>query len=160
MGFKFAGILMILMAAMTAGGYWYYNDTQGRLATLVSNAARLETAIASSEATISALQNDYEAMRMANEVLNEEFVAIRRQNDILSDKLSRHDLGFLAASRPELVENIINSASDNAIRCFELLSGAELTERELDATNANSFNSECPWLYDTFIESGRLWSLQ
>jgi hypothetical protein len=144
------------MAAMTAGGYWYYNDTQERMAILAGNAAKLETAIETSEATISALQADYEAVRRTNEELNIEFTAIRRQNAILAEKLSRHDLGFLGASKPELVERVINGASDKAGRCFELISGAELTETEKNATSANSFNSECPWLYDAFIESGRL----
>lgn len=158
MGFKLAGVLMILMAAMVAGGYWYYNDTQARIATLTENNAKLETAVATNEATIDALQADYEAMRQTNEQLNSEFAAIRRQNEVLADKLSRHDLGVLGSSKPGLVERVINGASDKAGRCFELLSGAELTEKEQNATSANSFNSECPWLYDTLVLPGRVQS--
>lgn len=147
---------MIIMAAMVAGGYWYYNDTQERISILTENAAKLETAIATSEATISALQADYESMKRTNEALNNEFAAIRRQNEVLADKLSRHDLGVLGASKPGLVERVVNGASDKAGRCFELISGAELTEEEKNAKSANSFNSECPWLYDDLVESGRL----
>ena len=156
MGFKLAGVLMIVMAAMVAGGYWYYNDTQARIATLTENNAKLETAVATSEATIDALQADYAKMAATNEQLNNEFANIRRQNQVLSDKLSRHDLGVLGASKPGLVERVINGASDKAGRCFELLSGAELTEKEQNAKNANAFNSECPWLYDTYRDAGRL----
>ena len=52
---------------------------------------------------------------------------------------SERDFGKLALSKPGLVENIINNASENAIRCMEIASGAELTEEE---KNAGS-NSEC-----------------
>lgn len=150
---------MIVMAAMAAGGYWYYNDTQERMVILQQNNAKLETAVMTSEATIDALQADYAAMRQTNEQLNADFTSIRRQNEVLADKLSRHDLGFLAASKPGIVEPIINNASNRAIRCFELISGAELTESEKNATSANSFNSECPWLYSDFVESGRMQSV-
>ena len=88
---------MIVMAAMTAGGYWYYNDTQERMAILQQNNAKLETAVMTSEATIDALQADYAAMQATNQQLNDEFAAIRRQNQVLADKLSRHDLGVLGS---------------------------------------------------------------
>lgn len=159
MGFKLAGIMFVLMGAMAFGGYLYYNDTQERIATLNQNNARLETAVATSEATIDALQADYAKMAATNEQLNNEFANIRRQNQVLSDKLSRHDLGVLGASKPGLVERVINGASEKAGRCFELISGAELTENEKNATSANSFNSECPWLYDTLVVPSRVQSV-
>ena len=156
MGFKLAGVLMLVIAFMAAGGYWYYNDTQERMATLQQNNAKLETAVATNEATIDALQADYARLQATNTQLNNEFATIRRQNQVLADKLSRHDLGVLGSSKPSLVERVINGASDKAGRCFELLSGAELTESEKNATSANSFNSECPWLYDGYVASGRV----
>ena len=156
MGFKLSGILIIVMATMAGAGYWYYNDTQERIAILNANNAKLETAVATSEATIDALKENYAAMQRTNEELNTQFANIRRQNEVLADKLSKHDLGVLGASKPGLVERVINGASDKAGRCFELLSGAELTEKEQNATSANSFNSECPWLYHDYLASGRL----
>jgi len=156
MGFKLAGVLMIVMATMVAGGYWYYNDTQERIAILNENNAKLETAVQTNEATIDALQASYAEIQATNEQLNNDFANIRRQNAVLSDKLSKHDLGVLGASKPGLVERVINGASDKASRCFELISGAELTEKEQNATSANSFNSECPWLYDAYRDAGRL----
>ena len=44
MGFKLAGVLLILMFAMGGIMYWYYNDTQKKIATLHENNAKLETA--------------------------------------------------------------------------------------------------------------------
>jgi hypothetical protein len=60
-------------------------------------------------------------------------------------------LGFLGSKKPALVEKIINAASDKVGRCFELLSGADLTDNERNAKDAKSFNSECPWLYDSLV---------
>ena len=83
--------MFVLMGAMAFGGYLYYNDTQARIATLNENNAKLETAVMTSEAAIDALQADYAKMAATNEQLNNEFANIRRQNQVLSDKLSRHD---------------------------------------------------------------------
>ena len=151
--------MFVLMGAMAFGGYLYYNDTQARIATLNENNAKLETAVMTSEAAIDALQADYAKMAATNEQLNNEFANIRRQNQVLADKLSEHDLGVLGANKPGLVERVINRASDKAGRCFELLSGAELTESEQNAKSANSFNSECPWLYDTLVVPNRVQSV-
>jgi hypothetical protein len=131
-GLKLAGIMLIVMCAMGGLGYWYYNDTQEKLATLHENNAKLETAVAISEE----LQK-----------VNNEFRDIRAQNNVLSKKLAKHDLSELGSKKPGLVGKIINNASDKAGRCFEILSGAKLTEKEIGAKNGKAFNSECPWLW-------------
>jgi cell division protein FtsB len=159
MGFKLAGVMMIVVGLMGAFGYWYYTDTQERMAVLQQNNAKLEEAVMLNEATITAMEMDYDLLAATNEELNEEFNAIRRQNQVLADKLSRHDLGVLGASKPGLVERVIDKASSKAGRCFEIISGAELTEEELGAKDAKTFNSECPWLYDTHVVPQRVQSI-
>ena len=147
MGLKIAGVMFVVMAAITGIFYWYYTDSQAKMTVLYENNAKLETAVAISEQTIDTLQADF---RKANEELtrvNQEFAAIREQNRVLSDKLARHDLGVLGAGKPGLVERLVDRGSANAGRCFELLSGAPLTDREKEATDGKSFNPECPWLW-------------
>ena len=156
MGFKLAAVLMLLIILMSTGGYVYYKDSQERIGILTENNAKLNVAVATNEETISQLQINYVKVQQTNTELNNEFVNIRRQNQVLADKLAKHDLGVLSASKPGLVERVINSASDKAGRCFELLSGATLNDNEKDAKNANSFNSECPWLYDTLVVPSRV----
>ena len=56
---KIAGILLIVITMMGGLGYWYYNDTQKRLAILQENNAKLEMAVATNEDTIKQLQIDY-----------------------------------------------------------------------------------------------------
>ena len=135
------------MCAMGGIGYWYYSDTQEKLATLHENNAKLETAVAISEETVSTLRADYAKATEELQKVNNEFRDIRAQNNVLSKKLAKHDLSELGSKKPGLVGKIINNASEKAGRCFEILSGAELTEKAIGAKNGTAFTSECPWLW-------------
>ena len=150
MGMKLAGVMAFLMFVVGGMFYWYYNDTQERMAILNENNAKLEVAIQTSEAAVKQLQIYYKRASEELSKVNEEFANIRRQNQVLADKLSNHDLGNLAQNKPALVEKVISGATTKANRCFELLSGATLTDKEREATNGKSFNSECPWLFDRY----------
>ena len=144
---KLAGMLLIVIFVMSGIGYWYYNDTQERMAILQENNAKLEIAVATNEQAIESLQADYAAAAAENARLNEAYAEIRRQNSRLSSKLADMDLGLLAAEKPESIERAVNRGTNNANRCFELLSGSPLTEEEKNAQNGEDFNKECPWLW-------------
>ena len=144
---KLAGLLLVVIFVMGGIGYWYYTDTQERMAVLQENNAKLEIAVQTNEAAIESLQADYAAAAAENARLNEAYAEIRRQNNRLSDKLADMDLGLLAAEKPESIERAVNRGTNNANRCFELLSGSPLTEEEKNAQNGESFNKECPWLW-------------
>lgn len=148
-GLKAYLIMGAIMLTMIGGFYWYYQDSQARIATLLENNAKLEIAVKTNEETIAALQQNFAAANAEISRVNESFAAVRAQNRELADRLSEHDLAYLASKKPELVRRVINNASDKAVRCFELLSGATLTDAERNATDGKSFNSECPWLFDT-----------
>ena len=137
-------------------GYWYYTDTQKTIAVLTENNAKLNVAVETNEATITAITADFKAANEEITRVNAEFAATRQQNNILADKLAKHDLELLAASRPDSIERLINGGSAAAGRCFELLSGSPLTEKEKNAKTDKSFNKECPWLYDTYRSRGLL----
>ena len=151
MGMKLAGVMALISFVIAGAFYWYYNDTQERMAILNENNAKLEVAVQTSEAAVEQLQVDFQRASEELNKVNKEFSDIRRQNQTLSDKLGRHDLGNLAENKPGLVERVINGASTKAGRCFELLSGAELTDKEKEAKDGKSFNSECPWLFDRYV---------
>lgn len=137
-----------LMMLMLCGAFWvYYNDTQERMAILNENNAKLETAVATSEAAVASLQRDFQRANEELSRVNTEFAAIRAQNNVLADKLAKHDLATLGAGKPALVERLVNRGTINAGRCFELLAGAELTDKEKEATSGEAFNKECPWLW-------------
>ena len=43
-----------------------------------------------------------------------------------------------------VIEKIINNATDNSQRCFEILTGSPLTEKEKNASKKSEINPECP----------------
>lgn len=153
---KLSGIMFAIMITMGGIGYWYYTDTQKTIAVLTENNAKLELSVATNEETIKVMAADFKKANEEITRVNAEFAATRQQNNILADKLAKHDLELLAASRPDSIERLINSGSTAAGRCFELLSGSSLTEKEKNAKTDKSFNKECPWLYDSYKSRGLL----
>jgi len=156
MGAKLAIVMFMLLLGAGGIGYWYYNDTQARMAILQENNAKLNTAVELNEQTISSLEKDYANASSELASLNEAYTAIRRQNQQLADKLQQIDLTAAAIANAEGIERAVNRGTENAGRCFELLSGAELTEKERTAKNDIAFNKECPWLYDDYKSRGLL----
>ena len=137
-------------------GYWYYTDTQARMAILQDNNAKLNIAVETNEAALDSLQADYATAQNEISSLNAAYTSIRRQNQALADKLQEIDLTAAAISNAESIERAVNRGTLNAGRCFELLSGAELNEKERNAENDIAFNKECPWLYDDYRARGLL----
>lgn len=153
---RLAGILLIVILVMGGVGYWYYNDTQARMAILQDNNAKLNIAVETNEAALESLQADYATAQNEISSLNDAYTAIRRQNQVLADKLQEIDLTAAAISNAESIQRAVNRGTENAGRCFELLSGAELNDKERNAKNDIAFNKECPWLYDDYKSRGLL----
>ena len=140
---KLSAVLALGMLVLCGAFYWYYNDTQERMAILNENNAKLETAVAISEEAISSLQLSYESMQVENAKLQQEFSDINARNRSLENRLSRHDIGAAAVSRTESTQRVLNNASNNVMRCLEILSGAPLLESEIAATKPSEINNEC-----------------
>ena len=150
--------LLLFLLATFGGigftGYKYYQNTQETIRILNENNSKLELAVATNEDTINSLQADYAAMAAENQRINNAYAEIRRQNNRLAGKLANMDLGLLAAEKPDSIERAINRGTKNAARCFEILSGSILTEDEKNATTAEIFNKECPWLWSGPVANG------
>lgn len=153
----------IIIMAMGGGGAVYYKSTQAKIVELVQYNATLTAQVdqiaqvnEKNLATIADMQANFERQREQYDELQKSFSEINSQKNQLQKRLGDHDLGALANAKPGLVERIVNGASKKAFRCFELESGAELTDNERKAKNAKAFNSECPWVYDDLIASGVL----
>lgn len=143
MGLKLSLIMFVLMCAMGGGAYWYYNDTQERMAILVANEAKATFAAKEAEAAKVVLQESYKKIAAENEKLNVKFQEAENRSKRLQNKLSRHDIGVLGVAQPGLTENVLNGGSNNALRCAEIISGAPLLESEIQATKPSEINSEC-----------------
>lgn len=151
----FKGLAVLAVVGIVGGtvyaGYRYVNGLQEenvRLvtenATLVANNAQLEQAIKEQQDTIASLERDIELQRQILTDTSDRFQSARDQVRDLQDRLSRHEIGYLAYRRPGLVENIVNNATNDVGRCFEIATGAPLTEEELNATLPSQINRECP----------------
>ena len=107
MGAKLAIVMFMLLLGAGGIGYWYYNDTQERLAILTSNNAKLNTAVELNEQTISSLEQDYAKASSELATLNEQYTAIRRQNQALADKLQQIDLTAAAIANAEGIDCLL-----------------------------------------------------
>ena len=138
--------MTVVIGAIGFGAWKYYTHTQEQILIHATNAAQAEQAAKESDAALSAMKADLEQVqKQFNEVSNE-FAQAQSRVDTLEKKLSKHDLGQLAQAKPGLVEKIIDKAGANVMRCIEILSGAELTEEELNVTTKSKANNECPGL--------------
>jgi len=148
----------ILISLLTAAVYYYYTSTQQRIENLIEesvilqeNAKQLKTANEKNLETIDTLQEDFKEVRENYERVQDEFQVVRLHNKELRERLAVKQLDTLATEKTVLVERTINKASENALRCFELLSGSPLTEKEKNAKTEREFNAECPWLFNQLI---------
>ena len=153
---RLAGLFFLIICIMSGIGYWYYNDTQERIAILQENNVKLQVAVETNEQALESLQADYASAQNELTTLNTAYQAIRKQNNRLANKLQQIDLEAAAIANAEAIERAVNAGTVNAGRCFELLSGAELNEKERNAQDGIAFNKECPWLYDDYKSRGLL----
>lgn len=140
------GIIVALLLASITSAVWYYKWSQTEIKILNENNARLELAVENSEAAVASLKADSAKVGASVNRINNEYQAAREENNALRTKLSRHNIGYLAKSKPGLVTKIINKGAGDAERCFEIASGAEITEQERNATKKSETNSSCPRL--------------
>lgn len=145
-------VLILISISGTLGtiGYFYYKNSQETIKVLQENNSKLEIAVNQQKDTIDQLRRNTQLSNQIIQDLNNTLSESRVRTRELEERLARHDLSLLALTKPELVERIINNASNEALRCFELLSGAPLNEKERNAKNQREFNSECPYLFDLY----------
>ena len=145
-----AGVLLIIGGTIFAS-YKYVTDLQKANIQLTANNAVLET-------NNTQLENSIEQQRETIDIINahharsakiaretaKDLAVSRTHVDVLEQKLGEHNIGYLAAQKPGLVQNIFNNAADELNRCFEIASGSPLTDDEINATLPSQINSQCP----------------
>ena len=60
MGLKLSLIFLVIMGVMAGGFYFYYKDSQKRLAILTENAAKAELAVEIQKAAITSMKDNFE----------------------------------------------------------------------------------------------------
>ena len=120
-------IVLGLLGGVGYGAYYYYKDTQARIATLTENSAKLEQATSTQKQTIDTLVADAKKYQALNKELNIKLDAANNYKNTLIDKLRKHNLAKLSLKKPGLVEKKINRGTKKLFESFEKLSGADPT---------------------------------
>ena len=89
MGLKLALIMLIVMGVMGSGFYWYYQDSQAKMAILHENNAKLETAIVSQKAAIEQLEHDVELAASIAKETSKSLEAARKQVATIERKFNK-----------------------------------------------------------------------
>jgi len=135
-----------IVATAIAGGGFYVVKLQKDNAILKANAIKMESAIADQQELLTQQKEDFKDILDANNKMNELVGVLKKDLENLDKRFNKknRDVGKLAIAKTESIERITNGASALAMRCVEIASGAELTEKEKNATKKSEINSECP----------------
>jgi uncharacterized protein HemX len=114
-------VVLGLVGGVVYGGWYYYKDTQARIAILTENSAKLEQATNTQKQTIDTLVEDAEKYRELNKELNTKLEAANEYKNKLIGKLRKHDLAKLSMQKPGLVEKKINNGTKKLFESLEKL---------------------------------------
>ena len=114
-------LVLGLIGGVGYGAYYYYKDTQARIAVLTENSAKLEQAANTQKQTIDTLVEDAAKYRELNKELNTKLEAANDYKNKLIDKLRKHDLAKLSLQKPGLVEKRINNGTKRLFESLEKL---------------------------------------
>ena len=133
---------------VTVGFVWYTNRLESKLDQaqqdlIVSqhNEVTLKGALETQSETLKTKEQEHVAViKLSSDIRS---IAKAQANEVkgLNDKLNvkasgqSRDLGELARAKPQIVQGIINRATDDVNRCFEILTGSPVKEGEV--------NNEC-----------------
>jgi len=112
-------IILSLLAGIGYGAYYYYNDTQQRLATLRTNNAQLESSNKSLEVKITAMENNIKKQIELTNDLNKSLEEAKKANTVIKDLLAQTDLVKNSLQDPKASEARINEKVDSFFKSIE-----------------------------------------
>ena len=124
-------ILLFVLAIIGGVGYgafYYYKDTQARIAILTGNSAKLEMAAKAQKSTIDTLIADAKKYEELNKDLNIKLVNANKYKLNLLSKLRKINLKKLSAEEPAIWEKKINNASKKLLDDFESITAIPSTK--------------------------------
>lgn len=116
MGIKIAIVAGMLIACLSGVFYWYYNDTQARIATLRENNAKLEVAVNTAESSLDLVKTEMAKVGELNNQLQKSLQKSEAYGDDLRNKLQQLDLVQDAIKDAAKLEGKMNGATANVWR--------------------------------------------
>ena len=112
-------IVLALLAGVGYGAYFYYNDTQQRIATLRTNNANLESSNKSLEVKITAMEKNIKKQIELTNDLNKSLDEAKKANTVIKDLLAQTDLVKNSLADPKASEARINEKVDSFFDSIE-----------------------------------------
>ena len=125
-GLKIALVFIVLAAA--GGGLFYLKQLQSNLEIQRLNNAKLEQAVATSEASIATLKADNARLNTLTDQLNADLTKSEQYGDELRATLNKHNLTHLANKKPGLIETRTQNATDKLWDDLESITSDTPTE--------------------------------
>ena len=115
------GLLIVLglLAGVGYGAYFYYNDTQQRIATLRTNNTQLESSNKSLEVKITAMEKNIKKQIELTNDLNKDLEEAKKANTVIKDLLAQTDLVKNSLADPKASEARINEKVDSFFQSIE-----------------------------------------
>ena len=120
--------LVFLVLAGAGGGLFYVKQLQSNLEIQRLNNAKLETAVATSEASIATLKADNARLNTLTDQLNTDLTKSEQYGDELRATLNKHNLTHLANKKPGLIENRMQGKTDELWKDLESITSDTPTE--------------------------------
>ena len=112
-------IILSLLVGIGYGAYYYYNDTQQRLATLRTNNAQLESSNKSLEVKITTMEKNIKKQIELTNDLNKSLEEAKLANTVIKDLLAQTDLVKNSLQDPKASEARINEKVDSFFKSIE-----------------------------------------
>jgi hypothetical protein len=116
-------IVIAMLGGAGYGAYWYYQDTQQRIAILTENNAKMKVAVQVSENSVKTLQAEAAKTARLNRELQGKLQVAEQYGDTLRKRLRQLDLVGDAIKDAENLEGRMNSATANLWRGIEADTG-------------------------------------
>jgi len=142
-----AVVVVLIITLLGLPAYYVvnkYTEQQATIIAITADNAKLTRALASSEEALAYLKADMKLIASVTETLNADFAKSRQLVIDLENRFVGHDLNTLAISDSKIIQDIVNKATADMFRCFEIASGAALTKKEINATKNSEINNQCP----------------
>ena len=146
-GLQFKLIIGVILAAVLVGGYFYIQSLRSDLRVAQEEKVRLESIIKQQSLVLERNKQDIQKMQEVNKKIGDDFAKAQQQVAELNAKFEKFTK--VIRSKPTETEKRVNRATNDALRCNEIITGSPLKDQERQATYKNSI---CQDVIDALIE--------
>ncbi len=142
---KYVAIVILAIAALVGANHLM--NLKADLAVSESNTRALKESAALQSQVIAIQEQQITQIQTANADLSKRNAELDKQVKDLDKKFNvkangnSRDFGSIAAAKPETVNKLVDKATANVNRCFELATGAKLKDGETNAECKDLVNS-------------------